>query len=187
MISGMIRVIISGCRWSDAPLDMGARRHCIIGSGAGQCAGSGSVFHGTARRRRPAAEALLDKHVYQGPRSASAGPAKKEVRVGIGTSRGGRSTKSDPIADAHGRTKVIALTGRWSATIACRRRAMLLDCRRPARDRRCRLRQCRIAPLAANRGSRVDHPRPQEPKAAQSVDAVTYRWRNIVERDLLSP
>src|SRR5579863_5459080 len=54
VISGIIQVILSGCRWSDAPLENGPRR------------------------------SLARQHAYQGHRSASTGGRKKGIRARSG-------------------------------------------------------------------------------------------------------
>ena len=111
VISGIIQVIISGCRWSDAPLEYGPRKTLYNRFVRWAVRGIWErVFMELARAGDPPAEPLLDSTHIEAHRSASAGRRKGGSR-GIGRSRGGRNTKIHLIADAHGRPKVIALTG----------------------------------------------------------------------------
>jgi len=82
VISGIIQVIISGCRWSDAPLEYGPRktvynrfvRWAVRGIWEG-------VFMELARAGGPPAEALLDSTHIKVHRSASAGRRKSDCLV----------------------------------------------------------------------------------------------------------
>ena len=46
VISGIVHVLKSGCRWCDCPPDMVRRRRSIIASCAGRGAGSGKICSG---------------------------------------------------------------------------------------------------------------------------------------------
>jgi len=78
VISGIIQVILSGCRWSDAPLEYGPRktlynrfvRWAVRGIWEG-------VFMALARAGGPSAEALLDSTHIKVNRSASTGGEKR--------------------------------------------------------------------------------------------------------------
>ena len=111
VISGIIQVIISGCRWSDAPLEYGPRKTLYNRFVRWARARSTSVCIWNLRARRHAGRSLAGQHAYQGPPVDQRQAAKKGGSRVIGTSRGGRNTKIHLIADAHGRPKVIALTG----------------------------------------------------------------------------
>ena len=182
VISGIIQVIVSGCRWSDAPLEYGPRktlynrfvRWAVRGIWEG-------VFLELARVGGPC-RSLARQHARQGSPLGQYRAAKKGDSRAIGASRGGRNTKIHLIADAHGRPKVICLTGGQRHDIVP---AQAMLARLPA-DLRV------IADAAydsqglrrwlAKRGSRIVIPNRQNRKQPFAFDPATYRRRNIVER-----
>ena len=82
VISGIIQVIVSGCRWSDAPLEYGPRntlynrfvRWAVREIWEG-------VFMELARAGGPPVEALLDRTHIKVHRSASAWRRKRGIRA----------------------------------------------------------------------------------------------------------
>jgi transposase len=95
VISGIIQVILSGCRWSDAPLEYGPRktlynrfvRWAVRGIWEG-------VFMELARTGGPPAEALLDSTHVKVHRSASTGRRKKGIRARSGRAVAAATPKS---------------------------------------------------------------------------------------------
>ena len=82
VISGIIQVIISGCRWSDSPLEYGPRK--TVYNRFVRWAVRGiweDVFMELARAGGPPAEALLDSTHIKVHRSASAGRRKRGFRA----------------------------------------------------------------------------------------------------------
>ena len=107
VISGIIQVIISGCRWSDAPLEYGPRKTLYNRFVRWAVRGIWErVFMELARAGGPPAEALLDSTI-----SRSTGrPAPGGEKGGFARDRNEprrANTKIHQIADAHRRTKVI--------------------------------------------------------------------------------
>ena len=182
VISGIIQVIISGCRWSDAPLEYGPRKTLYNRFVRWAVRGTGACVHGACARRRPAGRSLAGQHAYQGPPVGQRRAAKKGGSRGIGTSRGGRNTKIHLIADAHGRPKVIALTGgeRHDSVPAQAMLARLPPDLRVIAD--AAYDSAELRRWLADRGSRVMIPNRKNRKQPYPFDAVTYRRRNIVER-----
>src|SRR6516165_4575114 len=80
VISGIVQVIISGCRWSDAPLEYGPRKTLYTALSAGRCAGSASAYSWNLRAlvaRRP-------KRCWTAPTSRStARPAPGDEKRGF--------------------------------------------------------------------------------------------------------
>jgi transposase len=82
VISGIIQVIISGCRWSDAPLEYGPRKTLYNRFVRWAVRGIWErVFEELARAGGPPAEALLDSTHIKVHRSASAGRRKSDCLV----------------------------------------------------------------------------------------------------------
>ena len=93
VISGIVHLLVSGCRWEDAPAVYGSRktlynrfqRWAVKGVWA-------SLFHALATADGPPAELLIDSSAVKAHRCASG--EKGEQSQAIGRSRGGRTTKS---------------------------------------------------------------------------------------------
>jgi transposase len=100
----------------------------------------------------------------------------------IGTSRGGRNTKIHLIADAHGRPKVICLTGgqRHDSIPARAMLSMLPADLRVIAD--TAYDSAELREWLAGRGSRIVIPNRKNRKEPYAFDAVTYKRRNVVER-----
>src|SRR5436309_15949191 len=74
VISGIVHVLKSGCRWADSPLVYGPRKtlynRCV------RCAANGvwlDIFHALAAAGAPRAEARIDRSAVEARRCASAG------------------------------------------------------------------------------------------------------------------
>ena len=181
VISGIIQVIISGCRWSDAPLEYGPRKTLYNRFVRWAVRGIWErVFMELARAGGPPAEALLDSTHIKVHRSASAGRRKRGVRVD--RDELWRAYAIHLIADAHGRPKVIALTGgeRHDSVPAQAMLARLPPDLRVIAD--AAYDSAELRRWLADRGSRVIIPNRKNRKQPYPFDAVTYRRRNIVER-----
>ena len=111
IISGIVHVLKSGCRWSDCPeaygppttiynplRSVGAARHM------------GKPVPAACRQRSVNGHSDDRLHARQ---SASLGGGRKrgEQKQAVGRSRGGRNTKVHALADAKGRLIAILLTG----------------------------------------------------------------------------
>lgn len=84
VISGIIQVIVSGCRWSDAPLEYGPRKtlynRFVRWAWRGIWEG---IFMELAKEGGPPAEALLDSTHIKVHRAASGG---RRIKRGYGPS-----------------------------------------------------------------------------------------------------
>lgn len=110
VLSGIVHVLISGCRWRDAPAVYGPRKTLYNGFNRG--AGKGiwqRIFAAFAAAGGPPLETMLDSTHVKVHRCA-AGGKKGALRHAIETSRGGRNTKIHLVADAEGRPRAICLT-----------------------------------------------------------------------------
>ena len=82
VIGGIVQVIISGCRWSDAPLEYGPRKTLYNRFVGWAVRGIWErVFMELAGAGGPPAEALLDSTHIKVHRSASAGRRKSDCLV----------------------------------------------------------------------------------------------------------
>jgi transposase len=111
VISGIVHVIKSGCRWCDCPPEYGPPT--TIYNRSVRWAERGvweRLFRELAARGRSTQTQMIDATHVKAHRSASG--AKRGNRAkGIGRSRGGRNTKIHAIADAKGRLLSVLLTG----------------------------------------------------------------------------
>jgi transposase len=112
VISGIVHVLKSGCRWCDCPPEYGppttiynrfvrwARRSLWE-----------NLFRDLAGGGRAAATLMIDSTHVKAHRSASGGK-RGEKKQAVGRSRGGRNTKIHALADAKGRlTRICTLRG----------------------------------------------------------------------------
>src|SRR5512141_2896511 len=104
VISGILHVLKSGCRWCDCPPEYGPPTTIYNRFVRWQNAACGSVCFASL----PGAADRL--HSHQGP-PLGIGRKKGEQNQAIGRSRGGRNTKIHAIADAKGRLLSILLSG----------------------------------------------------------------------------
>jgi transposase len=147
----------------------------------------GRHFHGAGKDRWPSCGSVARQYAHQGSsRSQRRTPHKKGVREqdrrAIGTSRGGKNTKIHLIADAHGRPKVICLTGgqRHDSVPAQAMLALLPADLRVIADAAYDSKDLRE--WLGQRGSRIVIPNRKNRKKPYPFDGVTYKRRNIVER-----
>ena len=111
IISGIIHVLKSGCRWSDCPEAYGPPT--TIYNRFARWARRGiweNLFRELAGNGRSRDTQMIELHSRQ---SASLGGGRKrgEQKQAVGRSRGGRNTKVHALADAKGRLIAILLTG----------------------------------------------------------------------------
>ncbi|HEY0281284.1 MAG TPA: IS5 family transposase [Rhizomicrobium sp.] len=110
VISGILHVLKSGCRWCDCPPEYGP--YTTIYNRFVRWAERGvweRLFRKLAERGRSTHTQMIDSTHVKAHRSASG--AKRGNKQAIGRSRGGRNTKIHAIADAKGRLLSILLTG----------------------------------------------------------------------------
>jgi transposase len=111
VISGILHVMKSGCRWCDCPPEYGPPT--TIYNRFVRWAERGvwdKLFRGLAGRGRSAETQMIDSTHIKAHRSASGGRGGEQKQA-VGRSRGGRNTKIHAIADAKGRLLSILLTG----------------------------------------------------------------------------
>jgi transposase len=111
VISGILHVLKSGCRWCDCPPEYGPRT--TIYNRFVRWAERGireRLFRALVARGRSTSMQMIDSTHVKAHRSAS-GAKRGEQKQAIGRSRGGRNTKIHAIADAQGRLLSILLSG----------------------------------------------------------------------------
>jgi transposase len=111
VISGIVHVLKTGCRWCDVPPEYGPPT--TIYNRFNRWARRGiweNVFETLAGRGRSMHTQMIDSTHVKAHRSASGGQGG-EANQAIGRSRGGRNTKIHAISDAKGRLVNILLTG----------------------------------------------------------------------------
>jgi len=111
VISGILHVLKSGCRWADVPPEYGPPT--TIYNRFNRWAKRGiweNIFRTLAARGRSMHTQMIDSTHVKAHRSASGGQGGEENQA-IGRSRGGRNTKIHAISDAKGRLVNIMLTG----------------------------------------------------------------------------
>ena len=62
VISGIVHVLKSGCRWCDCPPSMGLQPQSITGLFAESGVASGRTFPGACREREMHGEAMINSH-----------------------------------------------------------------------------------------------------------------------------
>ena len=110
VISGIIHVLKTGCRWCDCPPEYGP--HTTVYNRFARWARRGiweNLFRKLAGNGRSTETQMIDSTHVKAHRSASGG--KGEQKQAIGRSRGGRNTKVHALGDAKGRLIAILLTG----------------------------------------------------------------------------
>ncbi|MBX9630160.1 MAG: IS5 family transposase [Burkholderiales bacterium] len=111
VISGILHVLKSGCRWCDCPPEYGPPT--TIYNRFTRWAERGvweRLFRELADRGRSTNVQMIDSTHIKTHRSASGGKGGSRPQA-IGRSRGGRNTKIHAIADAKGRLLSLILTG----------------------------------------------------------------------------
>ena len=111
VISGIVHILRSGCRWCDCPPEYGPPT--TIYNRFVRWAGRGiweNLFRDLAGNGRATGTQMIELDAHQ---SASLGRRRKrgEQKQAVGRSRGGRNTKIHALADAKGRLIAILLTG----------------------------------------------------------------------------
>jgi transposase len=84
VISGIIHVLKSGCRWVDAPPDYGPRK--TLYNRYVRWAAKGvwtNLFHALAQAEGPPAEVLIDSSAVKAHRSASGGKGGSETKPSV--------------------------------------------------------------------------------------------------------
>ncbi|MGE0424750.1 MAG: IS5 family transposase [Reyranellaceae bacterium] len=111
VISGILHVLKSGCRWCDRPPEYGP--YTTIYNRFARWAERGiweALLRKLASRGRMTDTQMIDSTHIKAHRSASGGKGGSKKQA-IGRSRGGRNTKIHALADAKGRLLSILLTG----------------------------------------------------------------------------
>jgi transposase len=109
VISGIVHVLKSGCRWCDYPPEYGPPM--TIYNRFVRWARRGiweTLFRELAGNGRSTETQMIDSTHVKAHRSAAGG--KRGANAGGGPSRGGRNTKIHALADAKGRLIAILLT-----------------------------------------------------------------------------
>jgi transposase len=110
VISGIVHVLISGCRQKDAPSAHGPRKTLYDRFQRWAAKGVWSdLFHALATAGGPPAEVLIDSFAVKAHRCASG--ERGERNQAIGRSRGGRTTKIHALTDKDCRPIAFLLTG----------------------------------------------------------------------------
>src|SRR5271155_4568543 len=179
VISGILDVLKSGCRWCDCPPEYGPPT--TIYNRFVRWAERGvweRLFRELAKRGRSAEVQMIDSTHIKAHRSAS---GAKRGSAAIGRSRGGRNTKIHAIADAKGRLLSILLSG--GEAHDCPPAKRLIRRTKPARkflgDRAydsAPLRQWLNA-----RGTRAVIPNKSNRKQPFSFDRKSYKRRHRIE------
>jgi transposase len=110
IISGIVHVLKSGCRWCDCPPEYGPPT--TVYNRFVRWAERGvweNLFRALAGKGRSTGMQMIDSTHIKAHRSAAGG--KGEQKQAIGRSRGGRNTKIHARADAKGRLLAILLIG----------------------------------------------------------------------------
>src|SRR5262249_22743683 len=111
VISGIVHVLRSGCRWCDCPEAYGPPTKIYNRFVRWACRGIWeNLFRQLAGNGRCADTQMIDSTHVKAHRSA-AGGKRGEQKQAVGRSRGGRNTKIHALADAKGRLLAILLTG----------------------------------------------------------------------------
>ena len=90
VISGIVHVLKSGCRWADSPLVYGPRK--TLYNRFVRCAAKGvwlDIFHALAAAGGPPAEVLIDSSAVEAHRCASGGKGGNAVRRSAAHAAGG--------------------------------------------------------------------------------------------------
>ncbi len=183
VISGIVHVLKSGGRWTDAPRDLYGPKKTLYNRFV-RWAAKGvwiGLFETLAQAGGPPSQVLIDSTAVKAHRCAAGGKGGEQSQA-IGRSRGGRTTKIHALTDRFCRPLAFLLTGGQAAD--CKAGALLLE----------RLPACRI--VLADKGYDSDAIRRQieasgaapniPPKINRRWETVLlpvlYRGRNAIER-----
>jgi len=109
VISGIVHVLQSGCRWRDAPAVYGPTQDAVQPvRPLGTQGGLGARVYGTGKGWRPAWNADAGRDPRQGA-SVGGGRKRGAQQQAIGRSRGGRTTKIHAAVDESGRPRRLIL------------------------------------------------------------------------------
>lgn len=117
IISGILHVLRTGCRWRDCLRIYGP--YTTVYNRFNRWSRSGiwsALFAALAGRRSPPRTAMIDSTAVRAHRCASGGRGGEPAQV-VGRSRGGRGTKIHALVDVKGRPCVMILTGAQAADI----------------------------------------------------------------------
>ncbi|MET0374766.1 MAG: IS5 family transposase [Rhizorhabdus sp.] len=182
VISGIVHVLQSGCRWKDAPALYGPPKtlynRCVRLAAKGVWR---DVFEALAAAGGPPSEVLIDSTHVKAHRSAAGGKGGPHAQA-IGSSRGGRNTKVHAITDRYGRPLAFHLTPGQAAD--CRAAEHLLT----GLPERCIVHADRaydtncVRDLIENQGA-VPNISPKCTRVWKSCFSKTlYKGRNAIER-----
>jgi transposase len=110
VISGILHVLKTGCRWRDVPSDYGAGDHRLQ-----SLPSLGPARHLAARVRNDGGSRTCARRALAGLKPCEGAPLGANLKEGAGTqaigpSRGGRTSKIHALADDQGRPVAFALT-----------------------------------------------------------------------------
>ena len=180
VISGILHVLKSGCRWCDCPPEYGPPT--TIYNRFVRWAERGvweRLFRELAARGRSTETQMIDIDAHQGS-PLGLGRKRGEQKQAIGRSRGGRNTKIHAIADAKGRLLSILLSG-GEAHDCPPPSASSVAPRRPGSSRRQGLRQRAAGRWLKDRGTRAVVPNKSNRKQPFSFDRKAYKQRHRIE------
>ena len=181
VISGIVHVLRSGCRWKDCPAIYGPPTTIYNRWNRWSARGLWMrIFHALADVR-PADVAMIDSSAVKAQRASADGKGGAAAQA-IGRSRGGRTTKTHAIADGQGRPRVFLLSPGNIAdiTVAPDLLRMAPPCRVFLGDQGYDARALREQ--AARAGALVVIPNNPTRRNPHPFDASRYGARNAIER-----
>ena len=117
IISGILHVLRSGCRWRDCPREYGP--YTTVYNRFNRWSRRGvwtTVLAALVSARPPPRTGMIDSTSVKAHRCASGGPGG-EISQAVGRSRGGRGTKIHALVDGRGRPRALQLTGAQVADV----------------------------------------------------------------------
>nr|WP_148235301.1 IS5 family transposase [Parvularcula bermudensis] len=182
VISGILRVLKTGCRWKDCPSEYGPsttiynRYNRWSGRGIWQ-----RIFAKMAARGPVPEELSIDSSHVKAHRSASGGKGGKKNQA-VGRSRGGRTTKIHALADDCGRPVAFVLTPGNVADITVAKQIVgaVTPSQRLLADKAYDAEPFRL--WLTDRGTEAVTPSTASRKIPYPLDRAAYKRRNIIER-----
>jgi transposase len=182
VISGIVHVLRSGCRWRDCPREYGP--HTTIYNRFNRWSSRElwqTIFAALVSVGEAPRLLMADSSAAKAHRSASGG-RMGEIRQAVGRSRGGRTTKVHALTDEQGRPHAFLLTGGQVADI--KGAASLLTSMPPSQkfvgDKAYDADHLRG--WLGSRGTVPIIPNKANRRQRYPFDEVAYRSRNIIER-----
>ena len=184
VISGILHVLKTGCRWRDSSARLWAADNDLQPSSAIRWSQRRVWQRASSRRWRPPPHSRRAFHRQQPRQSASLGERLKkgEFEEAIGRSRGGRTSKIHALADDRGRPVAFALTPGNVADVVmaipllgavAKPKRVLTDKAYDADSLRRWLKQRKIrAAIPSTASRRTPYP----------LDRAAYKRRNVIER-----